>query len=96
MVKHPRQRTPIWASLLLLVALITAQPVLAEHIHFADPAHELCDICFNHMPATLGSEYRMLPAAAPLTPFSHSAPVASDSQPERQSARAPPAFLLHQ
>ncbi|SHF22536.1 hypothetical protein SAMN04487965_1677 [Microbulbifer donghaiensis] len=93
MVIHSRQRSRFWASLLLLIALIAAQPVLAEHIHFKDPTHELCDLCFNQMPAAPGSEYRTYLPARTFHYLTQSAPVPGDSQPERQSARAPPVRL---
>lgn len=96
MVKYSRQRSPLWASLLLLLALIAAQPVLAEHIHFADPSHELCDLCFNQMPAAPGSEYQCPVFAGTSFYLTQGAPVPSDSQPERQNARGPPAYLPHQ
>ena len=95
MVKHSRQKSNLWTALLLLLALLAVQPVLAEHIHFVDPSHELCDLCFNQMPAAPGSEYRLAIPAATFLYFTQSAPIPRDSQPERQSARAPPAHLPH-
>lgn len=94
MVNHPRQRSRLWASLLLLFALLAVQPVWAAHIHLDNSASEQCDLCFNHMPAALGSEYRF--EQADLSPLyrAQQAPVARDCQPERQSARAPP-ILSH-
>ncbi|MFI2812130.1 MULTISPECIES: hypothetical protein [Microbulbifer] len=90
-----RHKSNLWTALLLLMALLSAQPVLAEHIHFVDPSHELCDVCFHQMSAAAGSEYRAI-MPAPVTHYlRQSAPVPGDSQPERQTARAPPASLSH-
>lgn len=93
MVKYSRQRSRFWASLLLLLALLAAQPLWAEHIHLTNGQAELCDLCFNHMPAAIGSDLHFV-QPAPLGLHSIlSAPVPRDCQPERQSARAPPATL---
>lgn len=95
MVKFPRQKSRFWASLLLLLALLAAQPLWAEHIHLDVGQAELCDLCFNHMPAALGSDLQ-LSQPAPAVPYSTPcAPAPRDCQPERQSARAPPFPLSH-
>ncbi|WP_299594365.1 hypothetical protein [uncultured Microbulbifer sp.] len=88
-----RHKTPVWVSFVLLFALMLAQPVLAEHIHIDDKAHELCDLSHNHTPAPAGSEFTFVSDdLAPLY-IQQQAPVALDCQPERQSARGPPAYL---
>lgn len=90
---YPRHKTPVWVSFVLLFALMLAQPVLAEHIHIDDRSHQLCDLSHNHTPAPVGSEYTFTsPDLAPLY-CEQQAPVALDCQPERQSARGPPAHL---
>ncbi|WP_428819434.1 hypothetical protein [Microbulbifer sp. MCCC 1A16149] len=93
MTMYPRHKTPVWVSFVLLFALMLAQPVLAEHIHIDDRSHQLCDLSHNHTPAPVGSEYTFTsPDLAPLY-CEQQAPVALDCQPERQSARGPPAHL---
>jgi len=89
----PGNKTRYWASLVLLFAFICAQPVLAEHIHIQDKSHELCEICFNHMPAAVSNPFTY--AGDDLAPLyiQQQAPVARDCQPERQTARGPPALL---
>lgn len=96
MVNHSRQQSRFWASLVLLLAMIAAQPLWAEHIHLDDGQVELCDLCFNHMPGAIGADFQFV-QPAPAVPYStQSAPVPGDCQPERPRARAPPAFLsLH-
>ncbi|WP_226649170.1 hypothetical protein [Microbulbifer variabilis] len=93
MVTLKRRKSHYWASLFLLLALVAAQPLWAEHFHLGNNQVELCDLCCMHSPAALGSELLLVQAA----PQSHyirlSAPAARDCQPERQSARAPPLFL---
>lgn len=92
MVSLTRHKSRFWASLLLLLALLAAQPLWAEHIHLDNGQVELCDLCFNHMPGAAGSDFHFQqPAPAPLY-TTRSAPVPRDCQPERQSARAPPAI----
>lgn len=88
-----RHRTPVWVSFVLLFALMLAQPVLAEHIHIDDKAHELCELSHNHTPALASSEFTF--CTEDLAPLytEQQAPVALDCQPERQSARGPPALL---
>ncbi|MFD1216999.1 MULTISPECIES: hypothetical protein [Microbulbifer] len=95
MNKFPSHTTRIWATLVLLLAFISAQPVLAEHIHIDDPSHKLCELSGNHVPAPAATEFTFTtPDLAPL--YNHQqAPVAYDCQPERQSARGPPALLSH-
>jgi len=79
--------------MLLLFALFAAQQALAEHIHVDKKPGEICNLCFNHMPAAAGSEF-LVPQPAPLNTYClQSAPVPRDCQPERQSARGPPSFL---
>ncbi|WP_323846401.1 hypothetical protein [Microbulbifer magnicolonia] len=95
MVNHSRQRSRFWASLLLLLALLAAQPLWAEHIHLNDGQVELCDLCFNHMPAALGSDFQFAQPAPAVLYSIQSAPVPRDCQPERQNARGPPAYLPH-
>ncbi|MFV8780923.1 hypothetical protein ACNKU7_00755 [Microbulbifer sp. SA54] len=86
-------KSRFWASLVLLLAFICAQPVLAEHIHLQDKSHELCELCFNHMPAAVSGPFVYIREdLAPLY-IQQQAPVARDSQPERQNARGPPAPL---
>ena len=93
MTMHPRHKTPAWVSFVLLFALLLAQPVLAEHIHIEDKAHAMCDLSHNHTPAPAGSEFTFESSnLAPLY-IEQQAPVALDCQPERQSARGPPALL---
>ncbi|GAB2513117.1 hypothetical protein [Microbulbifer agarilyticus] len=89
----PRHKTPVWVSLCLLFALVLAQPVLAEHIHIEESAHTMCDLSGNHAPALGGSDLTF--ASNDLAPLyiKQQAPVALDAQPERQSARGPPALL---
>ncbi|SEA13674.1 hypothetical protein [Microbulbifer marinus] len=93
MIIHTRQKSRFWASLLLLIALIAAQPVLAEHVHFVDPSHELCDLSFHQLSTAAGSEYRVALPAPVAHYLRQSAPVPGDSQPERQAARGPPPLL---
>ncbi|MBY6191133.1 hypothetical protein [Microbulbifer agarilyticus] len=89
----PRHKTPVWVSLCLLFALMLAQPVAAEHIHIEDRAHQLCDLSNNHAPALGGSDLTFVSDdLAPLY-IEQQAPAARDCQPERQSARGPPAIL---
>ena len=88
-----RHKTPVWVSFVLLFALMLAQPVLAEHIHIDDKAHELCDLSHNHTPAPAGSEFTFSTPNLATLYIEQQAPVALDCQPERQSARGPPAFL---
>lgn len=90
MVKYSLQRSHFWASLLLLLALLVAQPLEVDHIHLGDSQVERCDLCFNHIPAALGSEYQFQRPLLVAHYHDRQAPVPSDSQPERQSARAPP------
>lgn len=93
MTMYPRHKTPVWVSLVLLFALTLAQPVLAEHIHIDDRSHQLCDLSHNHTPAPVGSAFTFTTEdLAPLY-IEQQAPVALDCQPERQSARGPPAPL---
>ncbi|WP_160152107.1 hypothetical protein [Microbulbifer sp. ALW1] len=88
-----RHKTPVWVSFVLLFALMLAQPVLAEHIHIDDRSHQLCDLSHNHTPAPVGSEFSFISDdLAPLY-IEQQSPVALDCQPERQSARGPPALL---
>lgn len=84
-----------WASLLLLLALVAAQPLWAEHIHLESGKVELCDLCFNHMPAAPGGAFEFTQPAPVVLYSTQSAPVPRDCQPERQSARAPPVTLSH-
>ncbi|AOS96127.1 hypothetical protein AUP74_00657 [Microbulbifer aggregans] len=93
MITQFRQQSRLWASLVLLLAMLAAQPVLAEHVHFVDTSHELCDICSHQMPAAPGSEYQALEAVGSYLYVAQGAPVPRDSQPERQNARGPPATL---
>lgn len=93
MVNHSRQRSRFWASLLLLLALLAAQPLWAEHIHLDNGQAELCDLCFNHMPAAIGSGFYFAQPAPLVLYATQSAPILRDCQPERQSARAPPTSL---
>lgn len=94
MVMYSRQKSRLWASILLL-ALLFAQPVLAEHIHMPDKSHQLCELCASQMPAAPGSEYQAYFPPAVFHYFTQSEPVPGDCQPERQSARAPPVSLSH-
>ncbi|USD21376.1 hypothetical protein [Microbulbifer variabilis] len=93
MVTLKRRKSHYWASLFLLLALVAAQPLWAEHFHLGNSQVELCDLCCMHSPAALGSE----PLLVQAEPQSHcnrpSALAARDRQPERQSARAPPLSL---
>lgn len=93
MVNRSRHQSRYWTSLLLLLALLAAQPLWAEHIHLDDGPVELCDLSFNHMPAVIGSDFNFTQPAPAVLYSSQSAPIARDCQPERQSARAPPASL---
>ncbi len=93
MVNRIRQRSHFWASLLLLLALLAAQPLWAMHIHLDGGQVELCDLCFNHMPAAFGSGFQFDQPAPAVHYSTRSAPIPRDCQPERQSARAPPVFL---
>ncbi len=88
-----RHKTPVWVSFVLLLALMLAQPALAEHIHIDEQAHAMCDLSNNHTPAPAGSEFTF--ESTDLAPLyiEQQAPVALDCQPERQSARGPPAHL---
>ncbi|MBN8429843.1 hypothetical protein JF535_03150 [Microbulbifer salipaludis] len=93
MTMHPRHKTPVWVSFVLLFALMLAQPVLAEHIHIEERAHSMCDLSHNHTPAPAGTEFTFVSAdLAPLY-IQQQAPAALDCQPERQSARGPPVHL---
>jgi len=93
MNKFPSHTTRIWATLVLLLAFISAQPVLAEHIHIDDQSHKLCELSSNHAPALVGNEFSF--SSQDLAPLylEQQAPVAHDCQPERQTARGPPALL---
>lgn len=95
MVKYRHQMPRFWASLLLLLALLAAQPLWAEHIHLNDGQVELCDLCFNHMPAAHGSDLQFSQPAPAVLYTNPGAPAPRDCQPERQSARAPPVSLSH-
>lgn len=93
MVTLKRRKSHYWASLFLLLALVAAQPLWAEHFHVGNSQVELCDLCCMHTPAALGSEL-LLVQAEPQSHYNRpSAPAPRDCQPERQSARAPPQFL---
>ncbi|WP_157954186.1 hypothetical protein [Microbulbifer sp. A4B17] len=93
MVTLKRRKSHYWASLFLLLAVVAAQPLWAEHFHLGNTQVEMCDLCCMHSPAALGSE----PLLVQAEPQSHyvrpSAPTAHNCQPERQSARAPPFSL---
>ncbi|WP_345550869.1 hypothetical protein [Microbulbifer aestuariivivens] len=93
MITQIRHQTRIWLSLAMLLALLAAQPVLAEHVHLVDSAHELCDICSHQMPAAPGSEYATFAAVGSTLYITQGAPAPRDCQPERQNARGPPAPL---
>jgi len=94
MVSHsPHNKSRYWASLLLLLALLAAQPLWAEHIHLDNGQVELCDLCFNHMPAALGGDFHFAQPAPVALHRVQTAPVPRDCQPERQSARGPPVYL---
>ncbi|WP_141398498.1 MULTISPECIES: hypothetical protein [Microbulbifer] len=93
MITQFRQQSRLWASLFVLLAMLAAQPVLAEHVHFVDTSHELCDICSNQMPAAPGSEYQAFVPSGSYLYVAQAAPVPRDCQPERQNARGPPAYL---
>lgn len=95
MINRSRQQSRFWASLVLLLAMLAAQPLWAEHIHLDDGQVELCDLCFNHMPGAIGSDFQFAQPAPVILYNSQSAPVPRDCQPERQSARAPPVSLAH-
>ncbi|SDK62925.1 hypothetical protein [Microbulbifer yueqingensis] len=95
MNRHPRHKSNLWTALLLLMALLSAQPILAEHVHFVDPSHELCDLSFHQLSTAAGNEYRVALPLAVTGYLRQSAPVPGDSQPERQTARGPPALLSH-
>nr|WP_010133127.1 hypothetical protein [Microbulbifer agarilyticus] len=89
---RPRHKTPVWVSLCLLFALMLAQPVVAEHIHIEDRAHQLCDLSHNHAPALGGGSITFVSDdLAPLC-IEQQAPAALDCQPDHQSARGPPAI----
>ncbi|MFA0791270.1 hypothetical protein ACCI51_12000 [Microbulbifer echini] len=93
MVTFKRRKSHYWASLFLLLALVAAQPLWAEHFHLGNSQVELCDLCCMHSPAALSSE-PLLVQAEPQSHYNRrSAPTARDCQPERQSARAPPPSL---
>ncbi|SFC06612.1 hypothetical protein SAMN05660479_01031 [Microbulbifer thermotolerans] len=93
MVNRSPNNSRFWACLLLLLALLAAQPLWAEHIHLKNGQVELCDLCFNHMPAAFGSDFKLDQPAPAVLYNIQSAPVPRDCQPERQRARAPPAHL---
>lgn len=90
MNRYPRHRARFWASLALLLAFVSAQSVLAEHIHIEERAHIQCDLSHNHTPAPVSDELTY--AAEDLAPLyiQQQAPAARDCQPERQCARGPP------
>ncbi|WP_346838038.1 hypothetical protein [Microbulbifer sp. SAOS-129_SWC] len=93
MYRRPGSR--FWTALLLLFALFAAQQLVAEHIHLDKKPTEFCNLCFNHMPAAAERAFQ-LPQPAPLVTYrEQSAPVPRDCQPERQSARGPPAPLQY-
>ncbi|WP_105102397.1 hypothetical protein [Microbulbifer pacificus] len=83
----------MWVTFVLLFALTLAQPVLAEHIHIDDRSHQLCDLSHNHTPAPVGSEFTFASLNLATLYTEQQAPVALDCQPERQTARGPPALL---
>lgn len=93
MIPSRSHRSRYWASLLLLFALLAAQPLWAEHIHLNEGPAELCDLGFHQLPAASGGEYRSPQPAATHFHTASQAPAPRDCQPARQSARAPPALL---
>ena len=95
MINHSRHRFRVWTSLLLLLALLAAQPLWAKHIHLESDKAELCDLCFNHVPAAPGSAVGLTQPAPVVLYATEPAPIPHGCQPERQSARAPPTTLSH-
>lgn len=93
MVSHKRRKSHYWASLFLLLALVAAQPLWAEHFHLDNTQVEVCDLCCMQMPAALASEFPPIQAKPESHENQPTAAIPHNRQPERQSARAPPPFL---
>ncbi|WP_299940065.1 hypothetical protein [uncultured Microbulbifer sp.] len=93
MVFHKRQHSHYWASLFLLLALVAAQPLWAEHFHLDNSQVEVCDLCCMQMPAALASEFAPIQAKPESHDSQPSLAIPQNRQPEHQNARAPPPFL---